>query len=496
MKKFYFMLLCLIVFFVSCDLPVKPINPMGGNGALGESTEMETLLTEADIISTFGLEKNNITASNATMLIKKGVHADLNLTAVRAFAYNDEAGTFSLELTGSKNGKDFGTRTLSFSGFNHPYASMPTSWGVDAKKLKLDKAIEHNYSIAKFIEHTKNDNALKGAVLENLSFKLENHKDISYGEHENKGYSLSAGFLEDTKNPDTKIKIIPSFKVLYKKLVNGIKTESWEELEFSSAIKTTSCDYFTEEDVYNYLIKKISAKSLNFDKDKFASYYSAFKKEIGKLSNEIYASPSEIDAYLAVYKNEKSSESHLYLPNITLNYYGNINANDYDGSLSFDVAVASQEYFSNHKGKCSKPKNIALTGFCKIRTAEDFKKHFSFTIINQSWARRSEALQAYIKAGIINGKALIFQSEGLSLFEKSVWKKIEEEDKKEKSRKFYLNVPEYNSTLKTLITDANKEVAIQSIYLSKKPKKEIFTLTVQLEGGKIIEVEYNADNLK
>ncbi len=480
MKRFYLMLLCLIVFFVSCDLPM---NSLGEHGHNGEASDSKDLITKLEILSAFALEKNNITASNAVRSIKTGVHASLNLTEVNIISYDDEVGTFTIEVKGSKNGKDFGGKIFNFSGFIHPYNSMPTEWAGNTDKLKLDEAIDKNYSISKFIEQIEADEDLKSKVFENLSLKLDNRKYISYGKHESEGYELSADLIKLT---DSSIKIIPRFKVFYKKLENKQESSAEKKVALASTIKNITCDYFDEKDVYKYLTEKVSAKSFKVDKEKFASYHYAFVKETNKLASTIYASSSEIDDCLERYKQTKGSDNHLSLANITLNYYGNIRADDYAGSLSFDVAVSSNENFTSGSGIFAQ-KTIELSGFATIKNGKDFDNIFaSFTVIKWN-SKKDEAWKSYLKTGVDD--KIVFQADRQHPFEINVWRKSS-------SRKFYLDVPKYDLSRKTLKTVSGKEVAIQSITLTKEANEETFTLTVTLEGGKEISVVSNASNLK
>ncbi len=477
MKKFYFMLLCLIVFFVSCDLSVQP---------MGESRESNNVITETDIISTFGLKKNNITASNAATSIKTGTKSVLNLTAVKVIAYDDEAGTFSLELTGSKNGKDFGTRTLSFSGFNHPYDSMPTSWGLKADELNLDEAIENNYSIAKFIEQIETNDGLKLKVFEKLSLGLSPHKYISYGKHEKEGYELNVVISEASG----KITITPRFEVLYKKLENDKATESRKERSLISSIgKSKTCDYFTEKDVYNYLIKNVTEASFIVDKDGFASYHYAYVKKYKSLVNTIYAKPSEIDTCLERYNKVKSDDTHLSLMDkkIRLGYYihGNIKADDVEGKLSFTAAVAPEDNFPSGN-EIYAQKSIELSGFKTIRK-ENFNDLFNFTVMKKSDSSLKDAWVDYLKANVYNG--LVFQAERTDPFANNVWKESGR-------KKFYLYVPEINEQINTLKTADGKDAAIKSIRLTKKANDEACTLTIELEGNKEISVILPVNNLK
>ena len=108
-------------------------------------------LVESDVLTAFGLQRGNITASAAAKKIATGTSAgSITFTQKTAVSYDDQAGTFTVKVKGTKNGKPF-DKTISLTGFTHPLAEK-TIQLLDACELNLDDAIEHNYSLEKYIE--------------------------------------------------------------------------------------------------------------------------------------------------------------------------------------------------------------------------------------------------------------------------------------------------------------------------------------------------------
>lgn len=90
------------------------------------NTENPHELTEADVLSAFGLTKGRQSPFEAAEKI--GLEASSNpaitFTGKEVTAYDDEAGTFTVKVKGTKNGKEF-EKELTVSGFANPYNARP-----------------------------------------------------------------------------------------------------------------------------------------------------------------------------------------------------------------------------------------------------------------------------------------------------------------------------------------------------------------------------------
>ena len=108
-------------------------------------------LTESDVLTAFGLRRGNITASAAAKKIATDTPASgITFTERNFIAYDDQTGMFTVKIKGLKNGKTF-DKTLTLAGFTHPLDGKLIQ-SVDSCELNLDEGIEHNYSLAKYIE--------------------------------------------------------------------------------------------------------------------------------------------------------------------------------------------------------------------------------------------------------------------------------------------------------------------------------------------------------
>ena len=134
-------------------------------------------LTEAELLSAFSLVKGSITASAAAKKIATGTPAGgITFTQKMAVSYDDEAGTFTVKVKGTKSGKEF-EKEMTVSGFSNPYAANPQSMDTTGGKgeLKLDEGIEHNHSIEKYTGKAKNLN-IANFFQAPLTFSLVNGK--------------------------------------------------------------------------------------------------------------------------------------------------------------------------------------------------------------------------------------------------------------------------------------------------------------------------------
>ncbi len=230
-------------------------------------------LTEADVLAAFGLTKGNITASAAAKKIATAAPvavSGITFTSKTAVSYDDQAGTFTVRMTGTKNGKSF-NKTVTFTGFTHPLADK---WiqSVDSCELNLDEGIEHNYKLEKYIEEVNKDPSGKKLV-KKLSFMLSDSvTTIELGEHD--AYTLTA----EAKKSGTKVQVQP--RVVFRKLAEGGTETLVANTDFGfSHLKTQlTKDYFTDEDVFKYVLAKtVDADAIKADGSKFMKVHVKLK---------------------------------------------------------------------------------------------------------------------------------------------------------------------------------------------------------------------------
>lgn len=141
----------MVISMTGCKNPTAP--PSGVFHAVPQNPNE---LTEADVLTAFGLQRGSITASAAAKKIANGTPAGgITFTERRFIAYNDEAGTFTVKVKGTKNGKNF-EKTLNLTGFTHPLKDKMIQ-SFDTCELNLDEGIEHNYSLQKYITEVNKD---------------------------------------------------------------------------------------------------------------------------------------------------------------------------------------------------------------------------------------------------------------------------------------------------------------------------------------------------
>ena len=336
-------------------------------------------LTESDVLTAFALQRGSITASAAAKRIANGTPASgITFTERRFIAYNDEAGTFTVKVKGTKNGRPF-EKTLNLTGFTHPLAEKFVQ-SVDICELNLDEGIEHNYSLQKYITEVNKDPS--GAKLvKKLSFTLTDGTTMEFGEHDR--YTLTATAKKGT--PDTKILVQPS--IVFRKLTEG----GTETLTDSTALGVTHLkssltkDYFTEQDVFKYILDRTADIAIKVDSTKFASSFYAAAKS-GNSTENLFtdAFKTKIQHYANLYQTKNANE-HLALD---ISYgavqpkTGGIEADDYTGTLKINLCIATNEQIVDQNNITS-IKEIKKSGFASIPddAALATKAHLFFHLI-------------------------------------------------------------------------------------------------------------------
>lgn len=334
-------------------------------------------LVEADVLEAFGLTKGKQSPFEAAEKIDSGnsVLPSIVFTQKEVTAYDDEAGTFTVKVTGTKNGIQF-EKEMTVSGFANPYASDPQSiYTADDKgALKLDEGIEHNYSIEKYTEKA---NANIAAFFKApLTVLLENGTSVTLGDFP--GYTLTAA-LE--KRGENKIKIVPVYTVKNHKKVGGgadTVTPTPHYSNFTRLSELLTKDYFTEKDVFEYVLNKTDDSVIKVYPNEFASSFYALAKQTGG-SPEALFDDSRLEPYKTRYQT-KDADEYMQL-DITCGIHdpknGGIDADDYKGELTVRFCIATQEQLAN-QGEITAVKTITRTGYAKITNAAELKNQLFF----------------------------------------------------------------------------------------------------------------------
>ena len=366
----------------SCN---SPLDHKGSSETPGvPSTPPQNLitLTESDVLTAFSLSKGHITASAAAKKITNGTPASgITFTERKMIAYDDQAGTFTVEVKGTKDGKNF-SQKISVTGFTHPLAGKTIQSIADCE-LNLDDAIEHNYSLAKYIEEVKKDPSGKKLV-KKLSFMLSDSvTTIELGEHDS--YTLVA----EAQAVGTKVWVQPS--VVFRKLTEGGTETLVKNTEFSFTHLNSSLkkDYFEAKDVFKYILDKTADIAIKVDSKEFASSFYAFAKKSGQAPVNLFTEgfKTKIQNYAALYQN-KDSDEHLAL-DISYGAFqpknGGIDADDYTGTVTIKLCIATEQQIADQSG-ITAIKPIEKSGFASIpdNAALAKKNHLFFNLIPKS----------------------------------------------------------------------------------------------------------------
>ena len=363
-----------LLFAAGCREPENP----GTNPAVPQNPPE---LTEADVLEAFGLTKGSITASAAAKKIANDTPSasGVSFTERNFIAYDDEAGTFTVKVKGTKEGKSF-SQKISVTGFTHPLAGK-TIQSLAGCELNLDDAIEHNYSLTKYITEVNKDPS--GAKLvKKLSFMLSDGATIELGEHDT--YTLAAKAKKDT----TGVKILVQPQVVFRKLTEG-GTETLvnnTDLGFTYLNTQLTKPYFTEADVFQYVLDKAADNVIKVDNREFASSFYAFAKKIGTTPSNLFtdAFKAYVKKYTDLYQ-AKDEDEHLPLDityGISQPKNGGLEADDYTGTVKIDLCIATNQQIADQSG-ITAIKHIEESGFASIPddAALAKKTHLFFHLI-------------------------------------------------------------------------------------------------------------------
>lgn len=335
-------------------------------------------LVEPDVLAAFDLTKGNQSPFEAAEKIGSGNSTlpSIVFTQKDVTAYDDEAGTFTVKVKGTKNEKEF-EKEMTLSGFANPYNAQP--WTIDSAdnkgELKLDEGIEHNYSIEKYAE--KANASITGFFKAPLGFSLTNGTSVTLGDFPQ--YKLTAALAKEGTD---KVKIVPVYTVKnHKKNADGTDTVTTKEYtNFTHLSELLTKSYFTPKDVFEYVLSKTDDSVIKVYPNEFASsfYAYALAKQTGG-SPEALFDDSRLEPYKTRYQTKDAGE-YMQLDitcGISNPKTGGINADDYKGELTVKFCIATQEQFAN-QGEITAIKTITRSGYAKITNAEELKNQLFF----------------------------------------------------------------------------------------------------------------------
>ena len=348
----------------SCNSPLDHKGSSETPGVPSTSPQNPYELVEADVFEAFCLTKGEQSPFEAAEKINSGnsILPSIVFTQKEVTAYDDEKGTFTVKVKGTKNGKNF-SQKISVTGFTHPLAGKTIQSIADCE-LNLDDAIEHNYSLAKYIEEVKKDPSGKKLV-KKLSFMLSDSvTTIELGEHDS--YTLVA----EAQAVGTKVWVQPSVKIVFRKLVEG----GTETLTDSTAFGFTHLkdqltkNYFTEKDVFKHILDKTADIAIKVDANEFASSFYALAKN-GSSAGDLFTEEfkANVKKYIDLYQT-KGADEHLALDisyGISQPKSGGLEADDYTGTVTVDLCIATNQQIADQSG-ITAIKHIEKSGFASI----------------------------------------------------------------------------------------------------------------------------------
>lgn len=440
-------------------------------------------LTESDVLAAFSLTKGHITASAAAKKIVTNAPASgITFTERKMIAYDDEVGTFTVKVKGSKDGKNF-SQKISVTGFTHPLAEKFVQ-SVASCELNLDDAIEHNYSLTKYIEEVNKDPSGKKLV-KKLSFMLNDGTTIELGEHDS--YTLTAKAKKGM--PDTKIVVQPS--IMLRKLTEGGTEELIENTAFSfyPLKEQLKQNYFEAKDVFKYILDKTADSAIKADSTEFASSFYAFVKESGQTPANLFTKEftDAVKKYADLYQTKDMNE-HLVIDKITYGIAqpknGGIDADDYAGTVKIHLCIATEQQIADKSG-ITAIKPIEKSGFAKIIDANELNKQVFFAVVSnlnpsatdiQDW--KDKTFTNYRLLSVDNSNGTVAPNPIINPLPGSSGKPFQLCVNGTDNLASQLGCRYFGASL----TKNGKSIFIENIVLDKKQNETDIKITVQLKG--------------
>ncbi|QTQ17025.1 lipoprotein 17-related variable surface protein [Treponema parvum] len=368
-------------------------------------------LVEADVLEAFGLTKGRQSPFEAAGKITLGTSTlpSIEFTQKEVTAYNDEAGTFTVKVKGTKNGNPF-DKEMAVNGFANPYASQP--WSINSNdgkgELKLDEGIERNLSIEKYIAEAYP--TIADFFKAPLTFSLANGTSVTLGDCDY--YKLEATLAKEGTD---KIKIIPVYTVKnHKKIADGTTTVMPETKYsvFPAKLKDKLIKpYFTKDDVFAYVLSKTTDSVIKVYPNEFTSAFYAFTKLTEIAPGNLFDT-TEIASYTALYQT-KDTDEYMAL-DITCGVAnpknGGIDADDYKGELTVQFCIATHDQLSSQNG-ITATKPITRKGYAKITNAEELKAQLFFNVSSKPSPSTAD-IEAWKKKPFTNFRLLTVDDNG------------------------------------------------------------------------------------
>lgn len=364
----------------SCNSPLDHKGSSETPGVPSTPPQNPYELVEADVFEAFGLTKGKQSPFEAAEKINSGnsILPSIVFTQKEVTAYDDEAGTFTVKVKGTKNGKEF-EKEMTVNGFINPYNAQPWIINLSDNKgqLKLEEGIEHNYSIEKYVE--KANTNIPDFFKAPFTFSFEKNNGISVTLGNFPQYKLTATLAKEGTD---KIKIVPVYTVKnHKKTAGGSDTVTTKEYkDFTHLSELLTKSYFTPKDVFEYVLSKTDDSVIKVYPNEFASSFYALAKQTGG-SPEALFDDSRLEPYKTRYQTKDVGE-YMQLDimcGISNPKTGGINADDYKGELTVKFCIATQEQLTN-QGEITAIKTITRSDYAKITNAEELKNQLFFSM--------------------------------------------------------------------------------------------------------------------
>jgi hypothetical protein len=361
------------------------------NGSLRSKTRIITIagfkplaqtypIAESDVLTAFSLMRGMQSASEAAKKIAAGKGKTVDtyaFTEASAKSYDDEAGTFTVNVKGTKDGKSFDAE-ITVTGFTHPYASPLQS--LVKCKFDLTPAIEENLSLDTYVSRL---NAAPSPYL-HFEARLENGKNVMLGDAAQ--YTLTAQVSKDGDG----LKAASKYFLKYKKLVAGGAEITEKKMYTVGSLRTQKQAYFTADDVFRHVLTKAgSGDFIKVSSDEFASSFYTLARNTGTTPDGLL-DMTKIQKYIDLYKT-KDAHKHLQVK-LSAGLYNaknsGISANDTEGTLTLQYCITTEEELEKHVNGQSAhitaiSKQITKTGFKKA-DKDTLKKLFEFKILKAS----------------------------------------------------------------------------------------------------------------